>query len=168
MNNIKFWQKIHRFQEKGGWCGPAVVQMVLASCGIKKTQAKIAKDIYKPWWGSNQQMLLAYLSRYFKVVNYKQNSKTTDISFHLKKGHILVVNWWDDLDVSPDGHYSLVIDYIKKTKELVLADPSRSRKGIWKIKAKEFSSKWWDTLDIHGRTWVDGWLLWVDPASKID
>lgn len=167
MKNIKFWKKIHRFQEKKGWCGPAVIQMVLSACGIKLTQGEISRDVYKSWWGTTPQMMLAYLSRFFKIVNYKRNSKISDISYHLNKDHIVVVDWWDDLDVEPDGHYSVVVDYDKKTKEVLLADPSRSRKGIWKINAKEFNSKWWDTLDIHGRTWIDGWMLWIDPSSKI-
>ena len=166
---VIFWKKIHRYQEKPGWCGPAVIQMVLLASGIKKTQKDIARDVYKPWWGTNQQMLLSYLSRFFKLVNFKKNSSISDINFHLKKGNYIIVNWWDDLcvNIEPDGHYCIVADYNQKKRTLILADPTVLRSGLWEIKTKDFIKKWWDSLDIHGRTWIDGWMLWVDPTSKI-
>ena len=79
-----------------------------------------------------------------------------------------MVNWWDDLDKddTEDGHYSLVLDFDKKGGKLTLADPSLGR-GIWKINAKEFNKRWYDSLDTRGNKWVSGWMLWVDPKSKI-
>jgi ABC-type bacteriocin/lantibiotic exporter with double-glycine peptidase domain len=163
------WKKIHRFQEKPGWCGPAVIQMALGACRIEKTQAEIAKDVYKAWWGTSQQLILAYLSRFFKIVNYKHDGTMKDVSFHLKKGHIVILNWWDDIDKDDvgGGHYSIVADYDYKLKGLTLADPANGRPGIWTISDKEFNKKWYDTLDVHDRTWIEGWMLWIDPASKI-
>lgn len=161
------WKKFQRFQEKPGWCGPAVIQMTLLASGISKTQKEIAKDVYKDWWGTTQQIMLAYLSRFFKIVNYKQDAAFKDISFHLKNGHIVILDWWDDIDKEDEegGHYSIVSDYRSGT--LTLVDPSNARNGIWTIKGIEFNKKWYDTLDVHDRTWVEGWMLWVDPASKI-
>jgi len=142
--------------------------MVLAVGGVKKSQAEIAKAVYKPWWGTNQQIMLAYLSKFFKVVNYKHSATTTDISKHLKKGHIVILDWWDKLDEeSPEGHYSLVGDYDSKAKILTLVDPSKTRKGLWHIAAKDFNPMWYDTLDTNNRTWIDGYMLWVDSTSKI-
>ncbi|AKM83279.1 hypothetical protein A2422_03760 [Candidatus Woesebacteria bacterium RIFOXYC1_FULL_31_51] len=162
------WRKFHRFQEKPGWCGPAVIQMVLARAGINKTQFEIKKYVYKKWWGTPQQMILAYLSKFFKIVNFKQNATFKDISFHLKKGNYIIVNWWDDFDKkNQGGHYSIVGDYDSKLKNLTLVDPTNERDGIWTIKASEFNKRWYDTLDVHDRTWVEGWMLWVDPKSKI-
>lgn len=166
--NANTWKKLHRFQQKPGWCGPAVIQMVLASCGIKKSQQEIAKYVYKKWWGTTQQIMVAYLSKFFKTVNYKQNAKFSDISAHLKKGHIVIVDWWDDFDEdSAGGHYSIAVEYLPKLKALTLADPSNDRPGIWTISGKEFNPKWYDTLDVHDKTWIEGWMLWVDPSSKI-
>jgi hypothetical protein len=162
------WKVVHKFQKKPGWCGPAVIQMILSSCGIRKTQKTIAKAVYKEWWGTNQQMMLAYLSRYFKIVNYKHNANTTDIAEHLDKGHIVVVDWMDDFgEGEAGGHYSIVSSYDSKAKILSLVDSSNARPGIWKIAAKDFNPRWYDTLDVHDRTWVDGWMLWVDPSSKL-
>jgi hypothetical protein len=163
------WKKYHKFQEKMGWCGPAVIQMALLACGINKSQNEIAKDVYKDWWGTAQQLILAYISRFFKIVNYKQDATLKDVSYHLKKGHIVILDWWDDIDTedSGGGHYSIAADYDYKLRALTLVDPTHARPGIWTIADKEFNKKWYDTLDVHDRTWLEGWMLWIDPASKI-
>ena len=163
------WKKVHKFQEKSGWCGPAVIQIALLACGINKTQNEIANEVYKEWWGTTQQIILAYLSQFFKIVNYKHNATLKDVSFHLKKGHIVILNWWDDIDKEDvgGGHYSIAADYDYKLKGLTLVDPANGRPGVWTISGKEFDKKWYDTLDVHDRTWIEGWMLWIDPASKI-
>ncbi len=164
----KYWKKYHRFQKRPGWCGPAVIQMVLAKTGIRKTQKVIARYVYKEWWGTAQQMILAYLSKFFKIVNYKHDASFTDVSFHLNKGNIVVLNWWDDFDENEQGgHYSIAASYDSKLGALTLVDPSNERPGIWTISENEFREKWYDSLDVHDRTWVEGWMLWVDPGSKI-
>ena len=168
MEGVKIWKKYHSFQKKPGWCGPAVIQMVLARASIKKSQVEIAKAVYKKWWGTPQQMILAYLSKFFKIVNFKTNADFKDVYFHLKKGNSVILNWWDDFDeANPGGHYSIAIGYDGKLHALTLLDPSNQRPGIWMISEKEFQNKWYDTLDVHDRTWIEGWMLWVDPKSKI-
>ena len=142
--------------------------MVLLASGIKKCQKEIAKDVYKEWWGTDQQLLFAYLSRFFGNIEFKENAFLSDIENHLKKGHLVVINWWDDLDDGEeDGHYTLAIGYDKKAKKIKMADPSNARKGIWTMDSKEFNDRWYDTLDVHGKKWIDGWMLWVDPSSKL-
>lgn len=143
--------------------------MVLLAAGIKKSQKEIAKDTYQPWWGTNHLTIMGYLSQFFKIVNYKHNAKLTDIKSHLQKKHLVIVNWWDDFnkDDEEGGHYSVAVNYDTKTKILTLADPTSERSGIWEIEGKEFNKRWYDTLDMHNRTWVEGWMLWVDPKSKV-
>ncbi|OGM15022.1 hypothetical protein A3D84_02000 [Candidatus Woesebacteria bacterium RIFCSPHIGHO2_02_FULL_42_20] len=162
------WQKIFRWQQKSDWCGPAVIQMVLAAGGIRATQAKIAKDVFLPWWGVTQQAIYAYLSKYFKSLNFKSNGTIADLTKRLKEGKVIIVNWWDDLEGldDEDGHYTLLLDVDKKNKKVVLADPSEGR-GIWKMDIKKFRNHWYDSLDLHRKKWVEGWMLWVDPESKI-
>jgi ABC-type bacteriocin/lantibiotic exporter with double-glycine peptidase domain len=158
------WTNYHRYQEKDDYCGVAVIQMILSQAGIKKSQKAIAKDVFIPWWGVSQQIMLSYLSRYFAVTNYKNNSNIGDVSSHLKKDHAVVLNWWDDLDDGyGDGHYTIVAEYSNKT--LALVDPSRGRSGIWDIKYSEFRHKWYDTLTLDNKIWTTGWMLWVDPKS---
>ena len=163
------WRKFHKFQEKPGWCGPAVIQMALLACGIKKSQNEIADKVYKDWWGTTQQIMMAYFSRYFKVVNYKHDATIKDVSLHLEEGHIVILDWWDDIDEKdePGGHYSIAGSYNSKSKDLTLVDPSNARPGIWDIPEAKFNKNWYDTLDVHDQTRTNGWMLWVDPASKI-
>ena len=162
------WKKIHRFQENKDWCGPAIIQMVLKAVGFRKSQKEIAKDVYIKWWGTTQQMLIAYLSRFFKNIRYKRNSSIADISRNLNKGYIVIVNWWDDLDASDaDGHYTIVSKYDSKNKMLTMLDSSNSRQGIWKMSSKDFKDRWYDALDVHGDNWIDGWMLWIDVNSRL-
>ena len=162
------WQKIHRFQENKDWCGPAIIQMVLKAAGFRKSQKAIAKDVYIKWWGTTQQILIAYLSRYFKNVRYKRNSSLADISRKLNKGSIVIANWWDDLDDSDaDGHYTIVAKYDKRKQMLSMIDPSNTRSGIWEMNAKDFKGRWYAALDVHGDNWIDGWILWVDIKSRL-
>ena len=161
------WEKHHRFQEKEGYCGVAVIQSILAIAGIDKTQDEIAKDVYLKFWGVSQQIMLAYLGKYYKTVNYRHNSRSGDISFHLKKNHAIVLNWWDgESEIEGDGHYSIVSDYDTKNRVLSLVDPSNERDGFWKIKYSEFKNKWFDTITLDNKLWIGGWMLWVDPISK--
>ncbi len=161
------WKKYHRFQEKENYCGVAVIQMILESVGINKSQEEIARDVFIPWWGVSQQIMLAYLSRYFITANFKNNSNTSDILSHLRKNHAIILNWWDDLDEEfEDGHYSIVSNYDIKTKMLTLIDPSVERSGIWDIKYSEFKHKWYDTLTLDNKIWTTGWMLWINLNSK--
>jgi hypothetical protein len=166
MGNIEFWKQHYRHQIISGWCGPAVVQMVLSSAGIEKSQKAIARYIYKSWWGTPHQLILAYLSKYFKTVNYKNSATLKDVRFHLNKANILVVNWWDNIDDenNGDGHYSILADYSEKKVTLVDSDISR---GIWSLPSDDFKRRWYDYIDTRNTTYVEGWMLWVDPKSKI-
>lgn len=127
----------------------------------------IAKDVYKSWWGVSQQLMLAYFSRFYKTVNYKINSGIRDISFHLNKGHIVIVNFWDNFsdEDNGEGHYCVVAECKKGI--ITLVDPSKERNGIWSVRTKDFNSHWYDTIEIHNRLYVDGWMLWIAPESRI-
>ena len=167
-NTVEFWQQYHKYQEQEGWCGVGVVQMaILAGAGVYVAQKEIAKDIFIPWWGTPQQLMLAYLSRYFEKVNYKHGSTIRDISFHLDKGHICIVNFWDNfLDGEEgDGHYSIVA--VCKKGFITLIDPSQEREGIWTMATKRFNPHWYDTIETQDKLYVEGWLLWVNPESRI-
>jgi len=167
-NTTEFWKKHHSFQEKSAWCGPATIQMVLASSGIVKSQKEIAGEVLKDWWGTDHRIMLAYLSRFYTSLNYKENATIRDISNHLKKKHIVILDWWDDLSSgNPDGHYSLAVKLNSKNKLLTLADPSNERDGVWSIKSKEFKDRWYDSLDVRNKIWIEGFMLWIDPKSKI-
>jgi len=166
MDKVALWKKNHKFQEKPSWCGPAVIQMALSFAEINKSQQEIAKAVCKDWWGTTEPMILAYLSQFFEEINFSNDSTLEDIVLHLDKGHIVILDWWDDINKNetPGGHYSIAADY--KSGILTLADPSNDRAGIWDINANEFLSKWFDTLDVNNKIKIKGWMLWIDPKSK--
>lgn len=176
MTKKQYWKKILRYQQKDAWCGPAVIQMALAAGGFRVPQKDIAKDVVMKWFGTTQQMIYAYLSRYFHRLSFKEGATLRHVTYHLDAGHIVIVNWFDDsafeaeqkkkYDPNDYGHYSLILAYNRTTRKLTLANPEEG-KGIVSMQSKDFNSRWYDTLDIHGKKWVDGWLLWVDPASAI-
>ena len=85
MTRQKSWKKCHRFQEESDWCGIATIQMALLKVGIEKTQKEIAKDVYTRFWGVGGDIMLAYLSGFFGIVNFKNNASSKDILFHLRK-----------------------------------------------------------------------------------
>ena len=168
MTRQKSWKECHRFQEENDWCGISVIQMALLKVGVEKTQKEIAKDVYTRFWGVGGDIMLAYLSGFFGIVNFKNNASSSDILFHLRNEHIIIVDWYDDLDGdSPDGHYSIISKYNKKTKTITLIDPSRARKGIWEMPYSQFKDHWYDSLTQDGRIWSEGFMLWADPKSKI-
>jgi ABC-type bacteriocin/lantibiotic exporter with double-glycine peptidase domain len=164
----KDWAKLHVFQEKCGWCGPAVIQMILAYSGIRKSQKVIARDVYLNWLGTSQQVLIAYLPRFFKDTGYKNNSTLKDIKIQLKKGNLIIINWWENIDGSePDGHYSIISDIDEKNRFLTIVDPSYARCGIWNMSIDKFQKRWFDYIDTNKKIKISHLFLWVNPRSKI-
>ena len=167
------WENYYRRQEKPGWCGPAVIQMTLLAGDINISQAEISDYVYKEWWGTPSELIIAYLSKYFKIVDFKTDSlfydvSYRDISYLLNKKYVLIVGWWDDIDEDDynNGHYSIITEYNNKDKMITLADPSRGR-GLWKMSYKKFREKWFDTLDTNNRIYIKGLMIWIDLNSKI-
>lgn len=159
MNSIE-WKKHHRFMLFSGWCGQTTIQIILSACGIRKSIFEISLFVYKWWWGTPPQLFVAYLSRYFKTVNYKTGATIADISRHLKQGHIVVINWWDETE----GHYSIVSECKKGI--LTLIDSSREREWQWSMATKELKERWYDTLNIQNSLYHTGYMIWVDPKTK--
>ena len=98
------WSEHHRFMPHPGWCGPTTIWMVLDACGVKKNINKIARDVWKKWYGTPPQLMAAYLARYFGKVNYRYDCKVQDIDHLLSHGRIVIANWFD----RDEGHYSII------------------------------------------------------------
>lgn len=160
------WTK-HYVRQEDGWCGPAVLKMVLSAVGIDKSQQEIVADTNISWWGVDTSIMIAYLSRFFSQLNFKINASITDIESHLNQGHIVIVDWWDDLTDDPadppDGHYSIVDSINREQGTVKLIDPSH--RGIWDMKLTDFENRWYDCLDVDQKIRQSGWLLWLNPSS---
>lgn len=160
------WAK-HYVRQEDGWCGPAVLKMVLSAVGIDKSQQEIVADTNISWWGVDTSIMIAYLSRFFSELNFKINAAINDIESHLNQGHIVIVDWWDDLTDDPDdpadGHYSIVAAIDRRQGTIKLIDPSH--RGIWDMKLTDFENRWYDCLDVDQKIRQPRWILWLDPES---
>lgn len=159
------WKKHHRFMVFSGWCGQTTLQIILSACGIKKSAFEISRYVYKKWYGSPFILLVAYLKRYFTVVNYKTGATIADISGHIKLGHIVIVNFWDtDDDDNGDGHYAIV-ESCQKGK-ITFIDSSKEHDWRWSISTKKFTKIWYDYLTNDNELYHTGLMIWVAPSSK--
>ena len=153
------WSEHHRFMPHPGWCGPTTIWMVLDACGVKKNINKIARAVWKKWYGTPPQLMAAYLARYFDNVGYEHDSGIGDILEHFNEGHIVIVNWMD----GDEGHWSIVDDIMSGA--ILMIDSSRERQPGWVITIEKFLPLWHDFLASDGRLRQDGILIWVDPKS---
>jgi hypothetical protein len=133
--------------------------MVLDACGIKKNINKIARAVWKKWYGTPPQLMAAYLAKYFGEVGYEEGCKISDIEWHLGLGHIVIVNWWD----RDDGHFSIV--WAKDHTFMWMCDSSAGRCANWIISVHDFESVWYDYLAEDKRLRINGLLIWVNPKS---
>lgn len=154
--------------EHSGWCGQAVASMTLAAVGVRISQRAIGRHIYMPGFGTTQQALFAYLSKYFQRVGFKENSRLRHLRSHLSRGHIVIVSWWDDLEDNDydNGHYTLVQSIHHNGARIRMIDPTEDRR-FWDIKTRVFLRRWYDYLDVHNTKRLDRWLMWIDPESKV-
>ena len=75
------WRKFHRYMPHSGMCGSTTIWTILNACGIKRPLWFINYYVYKRWWGVCPQLFIAFLSRYFSIVNFKIGTNIRDISF---------------------------------------------------------------------------------------
>lgn len=188
------WLKVHKRQTKEGRCGAATLYLVLsyAEAVLNKNldipgEDKIHSEINVEWFGAPNGICAAYLSRFFSEIGYKSGSTIDDLYFHLSKGHVLIVDWWDDLpwpgdpersdplpnpegayfpDVA-DGHYSIVGGVNPDKNTITLIDPSGSGRDVWDCDLNVFESKWFDYEGMQNNPGlkVAKWFMWVDPSS---
>jgi hypothetical protein len=157
-NNID-WRKYHTFMPHNGWCGVTTIKMIFNACGIKKSIYQIAMHVWKWWYGTPYILMVAYLNRYFSLVNYKTGATVSDIVKHLKMGHICIINFQD----GNEGHYAIVSDY--ENKFLTIVDSSSERDWQYAMSTEELRKNWYDNLT--NSLWHERLLIWIDPKSKI-
>ncbi len=141
--------KIKPFQETlhKGYCGPAVLRMVLEYYGINKSEEDLAelcrtsKDV-----GTDDQTLLKILRGFGLKAKIKNNASFSDIKKYLDKEIPIIVDWftrgrqdYSESEVA-DGHYSVVVGLDKEF--IYLQDPEIGR--IRKLKRDDFLKVWFD------------------------
>lgn len=109
---------IKPFQEtlNAGYCGPAVLKMVLEYYGIQKSEEELAELAgTSPKLGTDDKGIKRALESFGLKVIIKNGSSFEDIQEWLDKKVPVIVDWftrgradYDDSAV-PDGHYSVVV-----------------------------------------------------------
>ena len=141
--------KIKPFQETldRGWCGPAVLKMILEFYGIRKSEkelVRLAGTTFKA--GTNANQMQRVLRRFGLKTKLKDNSNFSHIRKYLNKNIPVIVDWfthgrrdYPDSQVA-DGHYSIVFGLDKKY--IYLQDPEIGK--LRKIKRGDFLKVWFD------------------------
>ena len=145
-------------QRTNYYCGPAIIQMILAAFGVRITQlqaAKLAKtDKLKgratgSETGTSIKNMLAVLRSYNLLVRASNHRSISDIKKALHRDAIVIVCYrerhygW--------GHYSIVLGFRGQTIHLL--DPDEGPAGIY-MSVSEFQSRWHDHIHTHTVHWA--------------
>lgn len=141
--------KIKPFQETlhKGWCGPAVLKMILEFYGIKKSEKELALLAGTTLEeGTDAKQMQEALRLFGLKTRIKNNSTFNDVKEYLDKNIPVIVDWFtrgrkDYPDsVVADGHYSIVVGLDKQF--IYLQDPEIGK--LRKIKRNDFLRVWFD------------------------
>jgi ABC-type bacteriocin/lantibiotic exporter with double-glycine peptidase domain len=148
-------------QENEHTCGPAVVQMTLASFGIQVEQTTLDEKLETPREadkGTDTKMMIQVLKEYGLAVIEKQPANLSDVQDALTQNAVVIICYTEpDLDF---GHYAILSevadDYV------VLVDPDPDHGPNFKMPREEFEKRWRDPLF----TKTDHWLVAVSAEQS--
>jgi hypothetical protein len=124
------------------YCGPAIVQMLLAARGFERSQSELAQILGTDKTGTEAAKIEDFLiSNAFSVVR-KNAASLEDIETALASGAEVVVGYIETTD-HKFAHYGLVADITKDDITLIdpLLDPHL------KLTRVDFESRWHDDAD---------------------
>lgn len=140
---------IKPFQEtlNKGYCGPAVLKMVLRYYGIIKSEKELAKLAgTTKSAGTDDKDLVRVLRRFGLNTMIKNNANLSDIQKYLDRKAPAIVDWYTrgrrgypDSAVA-EGHYSVVVGLDRKF--IYLQDPEIGK--LRKLKREDFLRVWFD------------------------
>ena len=127
-------------QEKDWWCGPAVMQMALASFGIKKSQKVLAKELgaKNNDIGTKNSSMIKVAKKYFSVVDSKEKKSFSELKNHLKQKKAVIVSYFYEPDKT--GHFAVVKDIT--SKGIILCDSEAGPNKKYSL--KHFKKIWHD------------------------
>lgn len=141
--------KVKPFQETlyKGYCGSAILKMVLKYYGIEKSENELAKlaGVTKNG-GTDDKTLVLVFKKFGLKTKIKNKASFSDIKKYLDKGTPAIVDWFTkgrkDYPVSSvaDGHYSVVVGLDKKF--IYLQDPEIGK--MRKLAKDDFLRVWFD------------------------
>ena len=160
-------RKHFRRQRTNYYCGPAVLQMVLAFFGIRKTQRELARlaktdkesgRAYGAETGTSIKNMVATLRKLGLKVEANNYCTLTDIKLALRQNKVPIVcfterrlNW---------GHYAIVMGF--RGTYIELLDPAEPRGDGGPMTITEFKHRWKDPLF----TKTTRWAAFVGPPKS--
>ena len=149
--------KIKPFQEtlNKGYCGPAVLKMVLEFYGIKKSEKGLARLAGTTVDAGTDEPKMRYVLRRFGLrTKSKDNSTFNDIKKYLDEDVPVIVDWftrgrgdYSDSAIA-SGHYSIAVGLDEQY--IYLQDPEIGK--LRKIKRKDFLLVWFDFTGVFLRS----------------
>lgn len=152
--------QVKPFQETlhGGYCGPAVLKMILNYYGIEKTEQELA-ELAKTTkgLGTDDKAIKRVLEDFGLKVIIQNESSFEDIKQWLDKEVPVIVDWFTrgrsdyaEGEVA-DGHYSVVVGL--DDTYIHLQDPEIG--GLRKIGRNDFMKVWFDFKGEYITSWDD-------------
>lgn len=154
------------YKQRPGMCGPASLKMVLASFGVKASEARIARlSECAPARGVSARGLITAARRFGMTGLVKDFATLADIRRYVVNRRIPVIVDWFSTD---DGHYSVVVN-ITRT-HIVLQDPEIGRTRTMDLRT--FTRVWFDFPgqalrsrdDLHIRRMI---VIFPNVPSKV-
>lgn len=136
-------------QQKDWWCGPAVMQMALASFGVKKTQVQLTCELKtkKDDIGTKNKNMLNIAKSYLPKSQKFQRKRFTELRKNLARNHVIILSYFYEPDKT--GHFAIV-KKITRTR-ICLLDPEAGPNKSYGL--KHFKKIW------HDNEGTRGWFL---------
>jgi len=131
----------YRKQETSVYCGPAIVQMILAAYGKELSQGSIAREMGTDEQGTPVARIEDFLGSHGFEVQRKNGADWDDIISALGAGSIVVVGYIEPSDEK--AHYSIAVSTTDHVVSLL--DPWFGEEHI--LLRDEFIKRWRDDAD---------------------
>ncbi len=153
-------------------CGAAVIEMILAHCGISRSQKEIIRKLQFDDHGAHNTSLIKLIESFsISCEVYAQQSEDGDshirvlseealvhLLAHLDDGKLVILNYIAEDGI---GHYVLAHSYNKD--HLIVHDPDPIRGGPNVVLKKEYFERRW----ISGDSKWQKWFAVVTLPSKV-
>lgn len=152
----------HRHQINGDYCGPAVIQMILAAHSLRPTQRDIAKRAgTNAARGTTVKGLAAALRGYGFTVSEREQRSIADLRRALSRGNFIIINYTERSDW---GHFALLLRFTKKYVHLL--DPAERQGGTARFPLAEFKERWRDPMFTKTTRWA-AFVKRQAPAKRV-
>ena len=131
----------YRKQETHVYCGPAIVQMILATYGKEVSQQSIAREMGTDEQGTPVVRIEDFLTSHGFLVRRTNGADWDDIENALDAGSIVVIGYIEPTDEK--AHYSIVVSATDRV--LSLLDPWVGEEHI--LLRDAFIERWKDDAD---------------------